>query len=71
MTILFRKRREEMQRYVKVIIKCPVEIDDDLHGEELDMAINEAVGNDIFSTTHLSRFEEYSVEDLGEWNEEY
>ena len=61
-----------MKRVVKLTIICPMEIDDDVdvtNEAELDEALNEAVGEDLFSTEYLSKWDELEIEDKGEWEE--
>lgn len=61
-----------MKRVVKLTIICPMEIDDDVdvtNDAELDEALNEAVGEDLFSTEYLSKWDELQIEDKGEWEE--
>lgn len=61
-----------MKRVVKLTIICPMEIDDDVdvtNEAELDEALNEAVGEDLFSTEYLGKWDELQIEDKGEWEE--
>lgn len=61
-----------MKRVVKLTIICPMEIDDDVdvtNEAELDEALNEAVGEDLFSTEYLSKWDELQIEDKGKWEE--
>ena len=61
-----------MKRIAKITIICPIEIDNDVdvtNETELNEALSESVGEDIFSTDYLSRWDELVVEDKGEWEE--
>ena len=61
-----------MKRVVKLTIICPMEIDDDVdvtNETELYDALNEAVGEDLFSTEYLSKWDELEIEDKGEWED--
>ena len=49
-----------MKRVAKITIICPIEIDDDVdvtNESELGDALSEAVGEDLFSTEYLSKWE--------------
>ena len=59
-----------MKRVAKITIICPIEIDDDVdvtNEAELYEALSEAVGEDLFGTEYLSKWDELSIEDNGEW----
>lgn len=59
-----------MKRVIKITMICPMDIDDniDISDEsELNSALMEAVGDDLFSTDYLSNWDELSIEDMGEW----
>lgn len=61
-----------MKRIAKITIICPIEIDDvvDVTNEnELNEALSDAIGEDIFCTEYLSNWDELSFEDVGEWEE--
>ncbi len=61
-----------MKRVTKITIICPIEIDDDVdvtNETELDDALEEAVGEDLFSTEYLSKWDELVIEDKGEWED--
>ena len=61
-----------MKRVAKITIICPIEIDDDVdttNETELGDALSEAVGEDLFGTEYLSKWDELSIEDKGEWED--
>ena len=61
-----------MKRIAKITIICPIEIDDEVdvtNENELNEALSDAIGEDIFCTEYLSNWDELSFEDVGEWEE--
>jgi hypothetical protein len=49
-----------------------IDIDDDVdetNETELGDALSEAVGEDLFSTEYLSKWDELDIEDKGEWED--
>lgn len=61
-----------MKRVAKITMICPIEIDDDVdvtNETELNDALSEAVGEDLFSTEYLCKWDELEIEDKGEWED--
>ena len=61
-----------MKRIAKITIICPIEIDEDVdvtNETKLNDALGEAVGEDLFSTDYLSKWDELVIEDIGGWKE--
>lgn len=59
-----------MKRVAKITMICPIEIDDGVDATnetELNDALSEAVGDDLFSTEYLRKWDGLEVEDKGEW----
>ena len=61
-----------MKRSIKIILVCPIEIDDDLDVNDIDEIETreiDAVEEELFCTEHLNEWESLEVSDICEWEE--
>lgn len=61
-----------MKRAIRLYIVCPIEIDDDVDitdEEALHEAEVEAVGEELFSTEYLCKWDEQIIQDIGKWED--